>query len=76
MRCSSVKREGKVVSIYPSDDEILDAHKGYPAKRDLLILYLDQDGSLVCSSNTNDKAKLLFLVEMFKLHLLDGDFDG
>lgn len=71
-----MKREGKVVSIYPSDDEILENHKGFPGKRDLLILYLDTDGSLVASANTNDKAKLIFLVEVFKLHLLDGDFDG
>jgi hypothetical protein len=65
----------KVVSIYPSDDEILDAHKGYEGKRELLILSMDTDAQITCSANTTDKAKILFLIEVFKLHLLDGEFD-
>jgi hypothetical protein len=68
-------KDSKVVSIYPSDDEILEAHKGYKGKRELLVLSMDNEGQIMCSANTTDKAKIIFLIEVFKLHLIDGDFD-
>jgi len=70
-----MKRDGKVVSIYPSDDEILEAHMGFQGKRELLVISMDEKGTISCSSNTTDKGKILFLIEVFKLHLLDGNFD-
>lgn len=70
-----MKRDGKVVSLYPTDDEILNAHAGFKGKRDLLVVSMDENGVISCSSNTTDKGRILFLVEVFKLHLLDGNFD-
>jgi hypothetical protein len=66
-------KDQKVVSMFPSDDDILEGHMGYEGRRDLLVLAMDADGILSCSANT--KGRILFLVEVFKLQLLDGGFD-
>jgi hypothetical protein len=67
--------DSNVVSIFPTDDEILESFKGLEKPRTLLVISYDSDGGLDVSANTSDKARVLFAMEVFKAGLLADQWD-
>lgn len=53
-------------------DDVLEGAKGHVDK--VLILGTCEEGNYVAAS-TGDKGTLLFMIELFKTKLLNGDFD-
>lgn len=68
-------RDSKVVSMFPTDDEILESFKGPKNPRTLLVISYDSEGVLDVSANTSDKARVLFALEVFKAGLMADQWD-